>query len=208
MGEKFESLPEEKRKKIMNAAYKVFSTHSYRLASTNEIVKEANISKGLLFHYFKNKEGLYVYLYKTAMNLVKEKLYEKMDAGEPDLLKRLRFMISQKIPLACEYPELFEFIKTAYYEEEPGIKQMVQEINNQAIEETYRRLYAGVDFSLFLEGIDVQLAIQTINAALEKWSEISMGEYKSKPVYALDRNEMEAKLDKYFSFFKKCFYKP
>ena len=207
MGEKFESLSEEKRKKIMNAAYKVFSAHSYKMASTNEIVKEASISKGLLFHYFKSKDGLYSYLYRTGMDLVKEKLYEKVDTREPDLLKRLRFMISQKIPLACEYPELFEFIKTAYYEEEPCIKQMVKEINNQAIEETYRKLYAGVDFSLFREGIDVQLAIQTINAALEKWSEVSMAEYKSKPIYMLDKEEMEDKLDKYFSFFKKCFYK-
>ena len=40
---------------MINAALKIFAKNGYAHASTDDIVKEAGISKGLLFHYFINK---------------------------------------------------------------------------------------------------------------------------------------------------------
>ena len=53
--EKFNSLDEEKRQKILDAALMEFAEHGYEKASTNRIVKEAGIGKGMLFYYFKSK---------------------------------------------------------------------------------------------------------------------------------------------------------
>ena len=47
---------------MINAALKVFAKNGYKHASTDDIVKEAGISKGLLFHYFVSKMGLYSFL--------------------------------------------------------------------------------------------------------------------------------------------------
>ena len=47
------------------------------LDATNEIVKEADISKGLLFHYFKNKKGLFLYLYDYCIELYINEFYRK-----------------------------------------------------------------------------------------------------------------------------------
>ena len=55
MYDTFENLPEEKRKKILEICLDEFSENSYENSSTNTIVKRAGISKGILFHYFKNK---------------------------------------------------------------------------------------------------------------------------------------------------------
>ena len=52
MNEKFFELKKEKQDRMINAALKVFSQYGYNHASTDEIVKEAQIIKGLLFHYF------------------------------------------------------------------------------------------------------------------------------------------------------------
>lgn len=46
--------------KIINAALKEFGTFGYAQASTNHICEQYNISKGLLFYYFQNKEQLYI----------------------------------------------------------------------------------------------------------------------------------------------------
>lgn len=62
MNDVFESLPAEKKKRILIAALKEFSEKGYEQASTNSIVKEAGISKGILFHYFKTKRDLYLYV--------------------------------------------------------------------------------------------------------------------------------------------------
>ena len=63
MNEKFFSLPDEKQQSILNAAYRVFSQNSYKNSPMSEIAESAGISKALLFHYFRNKKELYLYLW-------------------------------------------------------------------------------------------------------------------------------------------------
>lgn len=63
---KFLNLNPEKQDRILNAALKEFAQKGYQNASTNEIVKEAGISKGLLFHYFNNKR-ICTYFYITIL---------------------------------------------------------------------------------------------------------------------------------------------
>ena len=48
------------RQKIVDAALKEFGQHGYDGASTNQICLSAGISKGLLYHYFKSKENLFL----------------------------------------------------------------------------------------------------------------------------------------------------
>ena len=59
MNNKFFDAAKEKQDRIINAALQVFAVNGYRHASTDEIVRIAGISKGLLFHYFGSKLGLY-----------------------------------------------------------------------------------------------------------------------------------------------------
>ena len=47
---KFFDLKKEKQDRMINAALQVFAAQGYLHASTDQIVKEAGISKGLLFH--------------------------------------------------------------------------------------------------------------------------------------------------------------
>ncbi len=59
MNSKFFDLKKEKQDRMINASLKIFALQGYRHASTDDIVKEAAISKGLLFHYFGSKLGVY-----------------------------------------------------------------------------------------------------------------------------------------------------
>ena len=66
MNEKFFSLPEEKQQAIINAGYRVFSQNTYKKSPVSEIAAEAGISKSLLFHYFRNKKELYLFLWEKC----------------------------------------------------------------------------------------------------------------------------------------------
>lgn len=48
------------RKKIINSAIAEFGINSYAEASLNAICKNSNISKGIIYHYFKDKDELYL----------------------------------------------------------------------------------------------------------------------------------------------------
>src|SRR5699024_896896 len=84
----FHKLKSEKQQRIINAAFKEFEQNGFDKASTNEIVKDATISKGALFHYFNNKKDLYIYLIDYSIQII-EKLYDKIDFDETDLFKRI-----------------------------------------------------------------------------------------------------------------------
>ena len=73
MNSKFFELKKEKQDRMINAALKVFAVNGYRHASTDDVVKEANISKGLLFHYFENKLGVYQFAYDYAVRYMSTK---------------------------------------------------------------------------------------------------------------------------------------
>lgn len=72
MNSKFFNLSKQKQDRIIRAGYKTFAEHSYKKASMLSIAEEARISKSLLFHYFKNKKTLYIYLFQSAVKFLKE----------------------------------------------------------------------------------------------------------------------------------------
>lgn len=51
---------EESRQRVLDAAIREFGHYGYRGASTNRICAESGLSKGLLFHYYKSKDRLFL----------------------------------------------------------------------------------------------------------------------------------------------------
>ena len=60
----FFRLPEEKRQRLLDAAWEEFSRVSFADASINQIIKEAGIPRGSFYMYFQDKEDLFRYLLK------------------------------------------------------------------------------------------------------------------------------------------------
>ncbi|NLW15305.1 MAG: TetR/AcrR family transcriptional regulator [Erysipelothrix sp.] len=54
------------RQKIIDSAIIEFGTHSYKEASLNKICSLGNISKGIIYHYFDDKDDLYLYCVKKV----------------------------------------------------------------------------------------------------------------------------------------------
>lgn len=56
------------KEKILNAAMEEFGTFGYDGASINRICQKYSISKGLIYHNFKNKDDLYLCCLEKAVN--------------------------------------------------------------------------------------------------------------------------------------------
>ena len=87
MNEKFFALPEEKQQRIINAGYRVFSQNSYKKSPMSEIAGEAGISKSLLFHYFRNKKELYLFLWDNCAKVTIQYLEEYGCYEQTDLFE-------------------------------------------------------------------------------------------------------------------------
>lgn len=81
---------EEKRKateqQILTAALKVFSIHGFAGSSIRSIAKEARISNGLLYNYFKSKEELVFAVMKSSFKTLDTTIvYEKAVTPEANI---------------------------------------------------------------------------------------------------------------------------
>lgn len=63
----FYNLSDEKKRRIFDAALQEFSTRSFREASLNQIIKNADIPKGSFYQYFENKEEIYSYMIEVIL---------------------------------------------------------------------------------------------------------------------------------------------
>lgn len=69
------------KEKILNSALVEFGTKSYESASLNNICNENGISKGLIYHYFKDKEALYLTCVKSCFDKLTEFLKDEEDSN-------------------------------------------------------------------------------------------------------------------------------
>ncbi len=84
-----EMIAAERRTAIREAARRVFARRGYSEAATDEIAREAGVSPGLVFHYFKNKKELLVEVVAPlAVGSLSRSLSEVADEPVEDALFR------------------------------------------------------------------------------------------------------------------------
>ena len=115
MGEKFEGLSKEKRQRIINAGFEVFSQNDYRRASTDVIAARAGISKGLLFYYFRNKKSLYLYLFDYLKKMLIKLVVDKKFMEITDFFELLEYSTQKKMENWQKHPYLLDFAMRTYF---------------------------------------------------------------------------------------------
>lgn len=126
MNEKFYTLPAEKRQRIINAGFRVFSQNSYKKSPMQEIADEAGISKSLLFHYFHNKKELYLFLWDRAADITIQYLTLENCYESTDLFEMMERGMHAKIQIMCRYPDMALFAMKAFYEKDASVCGEIQ----------------------------------------------------------------------------------
>jgi AcrR family transcriptional regulator len=200
---KFYTLEPEKQSRIINASLKEFAKNGYERASTNEIIKEADISKGSLFNYFKSKKELYFFLIDYVAEII-ENMYDEIDLNETDFFERIRDVGIIKFNIMKKVPQAFDFINAIGKEESEEVKSEIKNKSKIIIENGMSRIYKNIDFSKFRDDIDINKTINIIN-----WTMLSFSEQQRNSLNSFEDVSMEllGEWDDYFDIMKRCFYK-
>lgn len=114
MNDKFWDLKKAKQDNMINGALKIFSINGFRHASTDEIVAEATISKGLLFHYFYSKAGLYEFLTEYSARFALVELNSELRRNETlPFFDFQRSLTKAEARVMRQYPYLTLFLERA-----------------------------------------------------------------------------------------------
>lgn len=179
--ELFEKLPVEKKEKILLACMEVFAEKGYEGASTNDIVKKAGISKGILFHYFGNKKNLYLYVLDTALDKVLDKFTAGYRAASADIFERIILTGMLKLKLALEEPLIYKLIYVTFINTTGALKEDVERIYKRLYDMAIPMLYDGLDLSKVRSGVDPQKAISVVLLFMEGLQARYIEEYKNIP---------------------------
>lgn len=165
MNDKFFDLKKEKQDRMINAALHVFAMQGYLHASTDQIVKEAGISKGLLFHYFETKLGAYTFVYEYSARYMILEL-GSVSTVEHDLFEVLRQIEQAHTRAMREYPYMQQFLNRAMTENVSEALLAAEGMRTQ-LEQTYERIYQRVDFNRLPTGVDGKKVLNMMKLTAE-----------------------------------------
>lgn len=91
----------KKREALLNAAVKEFGANGFQNASLNTILKEAKVSKGVFYHYYENKDALYLEI--TGQLLEKKKLFIMERLKPEDMQGDIFHILRKSMSLGFEF---------------------------------------------------------------------------------------------------------
>ena len=157
MNEKYFALPRAKRRAIENAGYRVFARSSYKKASMQALADEAGVSKSLLFHYFRNKKALYLYLWQQAAGATAAALEQRGCYEAPDLFAALEQGMAVKLDLLRRAPDMGGFAMRAFYEQDPAVCADIQKSCQEHIGQFSLPWVLALDPAQFRPGLDLAM---------------------------------------------------
>ena len=144
MNSKFFDVKKDKQDAIINAALKTFALKGYKDASTDVIVKEAGISKGLLFHYFTSKQGLYDFICDYSTKYMILEVTRAVKKSEKDLFSLMSQIGQGRVRVMRNYPFMNRFLRSLKLEDDPEALEAIGSSITE-LDRTYANIYDQID---------------------------------------------------------------
>ncbi len=138
-------MDEEKRKKILTAAARLFATQPFHKVLLSDVAAAASVGKGTLYTYFKSKEDLFFSLVYSGFSRLVDSLRQEMTKNDQGPFENLELVIRQTVYFAYKTPHLFELMRTI-----PGWKA-----DDRDRWDAKRREFKQMIESIIRDGIDL-----------------------------------------------------
>ncbi|HOJ62937.1 MAG TPA: TetR/AcrR family transcriptional regulator [Spirochaetota bacterium] len=171
----FVKLTKAKQERIFQSALKEFATKGYSLASTNNICKEAEISKGSMFQYFENKENLFLFVVRKALSEVinvykKNYILDIEDMSLKDIFINSCFHLLKFYEM---YPYHYKlYLRINYEMDAPNYKELRRYLVKYVSAITHQFIELGKKRNLLRNDINSDLALFFINSVLNRFIEV------------------------------------
>jgi AcrR family transcriptional regulator len=155
----FYNLPEEKKKRIIDAAIDEFGRNSFHKASVAGIVEKADIPRGSFYQYFKDMKDLYKYLFEIIGQKKLEYLSDFLsEMVNLDTFQTIKALYRGGIEFAVGNPELAAIGNNFYKESESFKQEALGEMEEKAKSFFIDLLKRGRDKGEVNEKVDLEEA--------------------------------------------------
>ena len=199
MNDKFFDLKKEKQDKMINGAMEIFAKKGYKNASTDDMVKTAGVSKGLWFHYFENKSGLYAFVADYCVKYINMELTVDLAVGPRDYFDILYLIEDTKVRISKMYPFAPLMIQSMLSENDEEIQKCSRQRIMPYVEIVENSLEGFTD-EKFSEGVTRDILDMTVSYTLKGILE------KSYASGNFDSDYYLGEIQKYFEMMRAIVY--
>ncbi|AXI08490.1 TetR/AcrR family transcriptional regulator [Oceanobacillus zhaokaii] len=133
--EENDRIRQASKEKIRAAAMELFIKQGYYTTSISDIAKQAGISKGLLYSYYKGKEMLLSEMVEARISEVVEVMAEALNMETPS--EQLKYIVNGAIDNIHKNPEVHRFY--LHLQTQPEADEELVKYSHRIIEENTRQ---------------------------------------------------------------------
>lgn len=142
------------RQRILAGAKDVFSRYGYRAASINTICTENQISKGIIYHYFKDKDALYLLCVESSFQAAAEYLRAAAGKLTGSAEEQLNGYFDARIRFFAENPQDLGIFASAVFSPPEHLQEEIARL---------RRPFDQLNISVFTQLLKSQKIREDLN---------------------------------------------
>jgi AcrR family transcriptional regulator len=167
----FNNLPEEKQAAVIRVVLEEFSENGYRKTSINTIVERLGIAKGSIFQYFKDKEGLFLFILNRSLEKVKDYLRTVRDQTlEQDFFSRLEATLKAGVDFIQHHPRVYRlYLRVMFESQIPYRQEILTSIRGYSHDFLKSLIHAARQRGELRDDIDEEVAAFVLDAVLDRY---------------------------------------
>lgn len=187
----FQNLSASKQHRIIGAAIDEFGKKGYAGASINSLVDQLGIAKGSIYQYFGDKKGLFVFVFTTCTEMVKDRLkLLREQTARDDLFSRLEKSLSAGITFLQQHPHIYKlYINVLFGSKIPFREEILGSLREYSYDYLRSLLTAAEEKGELRDGVDINKICFVLDAVMDRFiqtrtiSQIDagLGIYKAGP---------------------------
>jgi AcrR family transcriptional regulator len=111
---------EQKRKRILAAAAELFAAQPFHKVLLSDVAEAANVGKGTLYIYFKNKDDLYLSVLYSGFDQLVARLQGRLDQDRFGPWEDMEAAVGEIVRFAYRNPYMFELMRTVRWSDVLG----------------------------------------------------------------------------------------
>ncbi len=190
------TLIPEKMEAVLQAALEEFARYGYSHASTNRICGRAGVSKGALFHNFRSKDNLFLFLVQDGIRTMERVFRAHLDSRSPEAPFQAVFVDSFFVLLNYirRYPDHYRIYLRLIYdpdipEKDRGKSREVVRAFSTLISDTIYR--EGRRRGVLREDLETGLARFLFNTAITRFVELAFFPLRDPGLEVAGQSEQE-----------------
>lgn len=137
-------MKEEKKQQITDAARELFSNFGYKSVSVDQIAQKANVAKGTVYLYFKDKDDLFFNLVRELLGEIKD-FVDSVENKKLSLMDEIHQVVYNLLMLRTKQKFLYRISREANELRTPNACSMMKMIEDQMINYLEKKLNEAVE---------------------------------------------------------------